>query len=516
MGKLALRRVENQHLIEESNQVLRSPAAIGSHNDGEWEIVIGLEVHAQISTKSKLFSGSPTDFGSDPNSQVSFYDAAMPGMLPVLNSVAVDLAIKTGLSISGTINKVSKFDRKNYFYPDLPAGYQISQLYFPIVTNGYIDIDDLPNNLSTRRINIERIHIEQDAGKSVHDLSPEFSYIDLNRAGIPLMEIVSKPDMRSSAEAMQYVKKLRTILRYIEACDCNMERGNIRVDANISIRRPGNPFGNRVEIKNINSIRFLGQALDYEAERQIMAKENGEEIIQETRLFDAGTGKTRSMRTKENSDDYRYFPDPDLRPIVLTDERIEKIMNELPELPDAKKARFVKEYGLSEPDAAVLTEDRVTAQYFERAVSASKFKESPRLIANWITGELFAFLNKSGKDVDDIEFQIEYIGELVDLILDKTISGNIAKAVFAKMVEINESPLKIVNDQGLNQIRDDSIIKKVVEEIIEKNPNQIADYKSGKHQLFGFFVGQCMKALHGKGNPEMINEILREMLDSNP
>jgi aspartyl-tRNA(Asn)/glutamyl-tRNA(Gln) amidotransferase subunit B len=490
---------------------VRSSGTTGSRND-EWEIVIGLEVHAQISTKSKLFSGSPTDFGADPNSQVSFYDAAMPGMLPVLNSAAVDLAIKSGLSINGTINKISKFDRKNYFYPDLPAGYQISQLYFPIVTNGYIDID-LPDGSSTKRINIERIHIEQDAGKSIHDLSPESSYIDLNRAGIPLMEIVSKPDMRSSLEAMQYVKKLRTILRYIETCDCNMERGNLRVDANISIRRPGDPFGNRVEIKNINSIRFLGQALDYEAERQIMASESGEEIIQETRLFDAVTGQTRSMRTKENSDDYRYFPDPDLRPIVLTDERIDKIRGELPELPDAKKARFIEKYSLSESDAIVLTEDRVTAQYFERAVSASKFEESPRLIANWIIGELFAFLNKSGKDIDDIEFPIEYIGELVDLILDKTISGNIAKSVFTRMVETNENPSKIVKDQGLVQIRDDSVIKKVVEEIIEKNPNQVAEYKSGKQQLFGFFVGQCMKAMQGKGNPEMINEILRAMLD---
>ncbi|MDR2598113.1 MAG: Asp-tRNA(Asn)/Glu-tRNA(Gln) amidotransferase subunit GatB [Holosporales bacterium] len=510
MGRSALRRKENQHFTEDLTQVSQAPGADGYRSDG-WETVIGLEVHAQISTKSKLFSGSPTDFGSDPNSQVSFYDAAMPGTLPVLNTAAIDLAIKTGLSINGTINKISRFDRKNYFYPDLPAGYQISQLYFPIVTNGYIDID-LPNGPSTKRINIERIHIEQDAGKSIHDLSPESSYIDLNRSGIPLMEIVSRPDMRSSDEAMQYVKKLRTILRYIETCDCNMERGNLRVDANISIRRPGEPFGNRVEIKNINSIRFLGQALNYEAERQIMARESGEEIIQETRLFDAGTGETRPMRTKENSDDYRYFPDPDLRPVILTDERIAKIMGGLPELPDAKRARFIMEYGLPESDAAILTEDMVTARYFEKAVSASKFKESPRLIANWITGELFAFLNKSGKNIDELAFPIEYIGELVDLILNKTISGNIAKSVFARMVESNENPLKIVTDQGLTQIRDDSIIKKVVEEVIAKNPNQVDEYKSGKQQLFGFFVGQCMKALQGKGNPEIINEILRKAL----
>ncbi|MDR1034573.1 MAG: Asp-tRNA(Asn)/Glu-tRNA(Gln) amidotransferase subunit GatB [Holosporales bacterium] len=512
MNKLALRRIENYHFTEDQRRNLQTSGAAGFRNDG-WEIVIGLEVHAQISTKSKLFSESPTDFGSDPNSQVSFYDAAMPGTLPVLNGAAVDLAIKTGLSINGTINKISQFDRKNYFYPDLPAGYQISQLYFPIISNGYIDIELADTTRSLKRINIERIHIEQDAGKSNHDLSADFSYIDLNRAGIPLMEIVSKPDMRSSTEAIQYVKKLRTILRYIETCDCNMEKGNLRIDANISIRKSGDPLGNRVEIKNINSIKFLGQALDYEAERQIAAREHGEEVAQETRLFDAGAGMTRSMRIKENFADYRYFPDPDLKHLVLTDERIDKIRRELPELPDAKKARFVEKYDLSESDATVLTEDRIMAQYFEKAVTASKFKGSSKLIANWVIGELFAFLNKTGQNIYDIKFPIEYIGELVDLILDKTISGNIAKSVFAKMVEINESPSKIVADQGLAQIRDDSLIKTIAEDIIKNNPNQVAEYKSGKKQLFGFFVGQCMKALQGKGNPEMINEILKAMLD---
>ncbi|MDR1475936.1 MAG: Asp-tRNA(Asn)/Glu-tRNA(Gln) amidotransferase subunit GatB [Holosporales bacterium] len=511
MSKVStLHKVANQYFVDELNQSPAACSVAGSGDDG-WEIVIGLEVHAQIATKSKLFSCSPTEFGSDPNSQVSFYDAAMPGTLPVLNRAAVDLAIKTGLSINGTINKMSQFDRKNYFYPDLPAGYQISQLYFPIVSNGYISIE-LPG-CEVRCINIERIHIEQDAGKSIHDLSPESSYIDLNRAGVPLMEIVSKPDMRSSAEAMQYVKKLRTILRYIETCDCNMEKGNLRVDANISIRRPGDPFGNRVEIKNINSIKFLGQALDYEIERQIIARESGEDIVQETRLFDAGTGKTRSMRTKENSDDYRYFQDPDLRPIILTDERIEKIRLELSELPDAKKTRFIDEYGLSAADADVLIEDKIVALNFEKAVKASGFDGSAKLIANWIIGELFAFLNKSGYGIDDIKFPIEYIAELVDLILDKTISGKIAKTVFARMVEINEKPSKIVADLGLVQVMDDSVIRDVAQGIVANNPDQVEKYKSGKAQLFGFFVGQCMKSLQGKGNPELVNQILHELLD---
>jgi aspartyl-tRNA(Asn)/glutamyl-tRNA(Gln) amidotransferase subunit B len=494
-----------------NNSATRSSAVLDNLING-WEIVIGLEVHAQIATKTKLFSESPTNFGSDPNSQVSFYDAAMPGMLPVLNGAATDLAIKTGLSINGTINKYSKFDRKNYFYPDLPAGYQITQLYYPIVSNGYVEID--LQDGSVKRITVVRIHIEQDAGKSIHDLSPEFSYIDLNRAGIPLMEIVSAPEMSSSFEAMQYVKKLRTTLRYIETCDCNMERGNLRVDANISVRKPGEPFGNRVEIKNINSIKFLGQALDFEINRQIASRENGEEIAQETRLYDSNSGETRSMRTKENSDDYRYFPDPDLMPLILTEEYIENIRAELPELPDVKKARFMKIYELSS-EAGVLTEDRVTASYFEQAIKALKSKNSAKLVANWFIGELFGFLNKSGIGIDSIKFPIEYIAELVDLIVDKTVSGKIAKTVFAEMVETNERPSNIVKTLGLTQICDDSAIREVVQNVIENNLNQVKQYHDGKIQLFGFFVGQCMKALNGKGNPELINNILHDMLDIN-
>lgn len=478
-----------------------------------WEVIIGLEVHAQIATKSKLFSSSPTEFGADPNTHVSFYDAAMPGMLPVLNENAIDQAIKSGFGIKGTVNKISRFDRKNYFYPDLPSGYQISQLYYPIITDGYLDIS--LQDGSVKRINIERIHVEQDAGKSIHDLSPEFSYVDLNRSGVPLMEIVSKPDMRSSYEAMQYVKKLRMILRYIGSSDCNMERGNLRVDANISIHKPGEPFGKRAEIKNINSIRFLGQALDYEIERQIIAKEMGEELHQETRLFDSSTGETRLMRSKENADDYRYFPDPDLKPVILSDERIEKLKAEMPELPDEKKIRFIEEYGVSESDANVLIEDRETADYFEKAVSASKFKpsESAKLIANWMIGEFFAVLNKDGKTIETVGFPIEYIAELVDLIIDKTISGKIAKTVFAEMAQNGNHPAQIVKDLGLVQIQDESVIRKVIEEVISSNPNQVEQYKAGKVQLFGFFVGQSMKALQGKGNPEMINKILKEILN---
>ena len=477
-----------------------------------WEVVIGLEVHAQVASKSKLFSKSPTDFGSDPNTQVSFYDAAMPGMLPVVNEFCIDQAIKSGLGINGTINKISKFDRKNYFYPDLPSGYQISQLYYPIVSDGFIDID-LPDG-EKKRIEIERIHIEQDAGKSIHDISPTNSYVDLNRSGVALMEIVSRPDMRSPQEAMLYVKKLRMILRYAKTCDCNMERGNLRVDANVSIRKPGDPLGTRAEIKNINSIRFLGQALEYEIERQILLIERGEKVVQETRLFDANIGETRSMRSKEDAADYRYFHDPDLKPVILTDERIEKIRKELPELPDAKKMRFIEEYGITPADANALIEDQETADYFEKAVKSSKFSpsESGKLIANWMIGELFGILNKEGKTIDNIGFPIEYISELVDLIIDKTISGKIAKTVFAKMTETLENPSKIVKDLGLVQIQDDSLIRKAIEEVLANNQNQVDQYKSGKEQLFGFFVGQSMKALQGKGNPEMINEILRELL----
>ncbi|MDR3224268.1 MAG: Asp-tRNA(Asn)/Glu-tRNA(Gln) amidotransferase subunit GatB [Holosporales bacterium] len=477
-----------------------------------WEVVVGLEVHAQVATKAKLFSSSPTDFGSDPNTNVSFYDAAMPGMLPVLNGEVVNQAIKTGFGINAKINRISRFDRKNYFYPDLPAGYQISQLFYPIVSDGVVEIN--LQDGSRKTIGVERIHIEQDAGKSIHDLSPTCSYIDLNRSGVPLMEIVSKPDMRSSYEAMQYVKKLRAILKYIGSCECNMDRGNLRVDANVSVRKPGEPFGNRVEVKNINSIRFLGQAIDYEVERQIDVIGNGGRIVQETRLFDSSFCETRSMRSKEDAADYRYFPDPDLKPVILSDERIEKLKAEMPELPDVKHERFTKEYCLPESDADVLIEEKTVANYFEKAVKASKFKpqESAKLIANWMIVELFAVLNKNGQTIEDIEFPVEHIAKLVDLILDKTISGKIAKTVFAKVIECGDSPAKIVDDLGLVQIQDESVITSAIDKVIQANASQVEQYKAGKVQLFGFFVGQVMRELHGKGNPEMINKILQKRL----
>lgn len=479
---------------------------------GGWEVVIGLEVHAQISSKSKLFSKSSTEFGADPNTNVSIYDVAFPGMLPVVNKFCVDQAIKTGLAIEGTIHNVSVFDRKNYFYPDLPSGYQISQLYHPIVTEGKIIISD---GEKQKTINVERIHIEQDAGKSIHDLSPNISYIDLNRSGVPLMEIVSKPDIRSSSEAMLYVKKLRMILRYIGTCDCNMEMGNLRVDANISIHKPSTPFGTRAEIKNINSIRFLGQALDYEIERQIALIQNGENVVQETRLFDSTIGETRSMRSKENAADYRYFPDPDLKPVMLTEERIEEIKNSMPELPDDKMNRFMKEYGLSYSDASVLTEDIKVANKFEETVKSSKSQantNAPKLIANWIISELFAMLNKEGLGISDLKFPITYLAELVDLIINGTISGKIAKTVFAEMFTTNKAPTQIVEDMGLIQISDETIIKDAISKVLENNQDKVDEYKSGKNKLFGFFVGVSMKALDGKGNPALINEILKELL----
>lgn len=479
-----------------------------------WEVVVGLEVHAQISSNTKLFSKSPANFGAEPNTNVSFYDAAMPGMLPVLNQFCVDQAIKSGFGINGTINKVSRFDRKNYFYPDLPAGYQISQMYSPIVCGGEILIT-LPDG-SPKTIKIERIHIEQDAGKSLHNISNDFSYIDLNRSGIALMEIVSRPDLRSSIEAMLYIKKLRMILKYVKTCDCNMEKGNFRVDANVSIRKPGEEFGTRTEIKNINSVRFVGQAIDCEVERQISLIENGEKIVQETMLFDPQEGRTRPMRSKENAADYRYFPDPDLKHIVLSDERIEKIKQTVPELPDAKKKRIMEEYSLQEYDADVLVETAETADSFEQAAKASRFrtKESNKQIANWIIGDLFAFLKEEAKTIDKLHFPIVYISELVDLVLDQTISGSIAKTVFAKMIETSKNPKKIVEDLGLVQIQDSDVIKKIVHDVLTSHPKQVVEYKNGKVQLFGFFVGETMKSLKGKGNPGIINEMLKIELEN--
>ena len=480
---------------------------------GLWEVVIGLEVHAQVVSKAKLFSGSSTDFGADPNTQVSFLDAGMPGMLPVINSVCVDQAIKTGIGLNGTVNLTSIFDRKNYFYADLPTGYQISQFTHPIVSGGYLDID--LEEGKTKRIAVTRIHLEQDAGKSTHDLHPSFSYIDLNRAGIALMEIVSEPDMRSPSEAMAYVKKLRSILRYLGSCDGNMEQGSLRADANISLRRPGEPLGTRAEIKNVNSVRFLGQALDYEIARQLEILEDGGEIVQETRLFDHNKGETRSMRSKEDAHDYRYFPDPDLRPLIVSKERIEKIKQNMPELPDVKKARFIEEYGLTNYDASVLVAEQETAFYYESALKSSKSKDrhqSAKLIANWLIGEVFGAMNRENVGIKSLPFKEQDLAELVDLITDGTISGKIAKDVFSNMWETGKSPRDLVKELGLEQISDPSVIEQIIEKILAEQTEKVEEYRSGKPQLFGFFVGLVMKALQGKANPSLVNETLKRKL----
>ena len=479
---------------------------------GLWEVVIGLEVHAQVISNAKLFSGASTTFGADPNTQVTYLDAGMPGMLPVLNKFCVDQAIKTGLGLNATVNRVSIFDRKNYFYADLPLGYQISQLYYPIVTGGYIDID--LDNGKTKRINITRLHLEQDAGKSTHDLHPSYSYIDFNRAGVALMEIVSEPEMRSAQEAMAYVKKLRSTLRYLGTCDGNMEQGSLRVDANVSLHKPGTPFGTRAEIKNVNSVRFLGQAIEYEIARQLEIIENGGEIIQETRLFDPIRGETRSMRSKEDAMDYRYFPDPDLRPVVLDEARIEAILATMPELPDVKRDRFIKEFALSDYDANVLVAEKETADFYEKIVSYAKGKGAAKLIANWLIVEVFAAMNRDNKTIDSLPFAPEHLAQLVDLIIDDTISGKIAKDVFAHMWESGKPPAQLVDDLGLRQVSDTSIIEQAIDQVIEANAAQVEQYRSGKHQVFGFLVGQVMKALQGKANPGVANQILKNKLES--
>ncbi|RZI45377.1 Asp-tRNA(Asn)/Glu-tRNA(Gln) amidotransferase subunit GatB [Candidatus Finniella inopinata] len=480
---------------------------------GQWEVIIGLEIHAQIAAKAKLFSGSSTDFGSDPNTQVSFLDAGMPGMLPIINKVCVDQAIKTGLGFHGHINEISVFDRKNYFYADLPTGYQISQFHYPIVTGGYIDIE--LEGKPSKRIAITRLHLEQDAGKSIHDLHPDFSYIDLNRAGMALMEIVSEPEMRSPAQAMAYVKKLRSLVRYLGTCDGNMEQGSMRVDANISLCRPGEPFGTRAEIKNVNSIRFLGQALDYEIYRQLEILEEGGAVVQETRLFDPVKGETRSMRGKENAHDYRYFPDPDLKPLVVTQERIEAIRATMTELPDDKRNRFQIDYGLSDYDANVLVAEKEIADYYETVVKAAKSqdtKQAAKLIANWLIGEVFGAMNRESLSIHQLPFPSSHLAELVDLIMDGTISGKIAKDVFVKMWTTAKSPADLVADLGLQQISDTSVIEAAIDQVLKDNADKVDDYKSGKVQLFGFFIGLIMKALKGKANPGLVNDILKSKL----
>lgn len=473
-----------------------------------WEMVIGLEVHAQVTTQSKLFSGAPTAFGAAPNSQVSPIDAGMPGMLPVINKLCIEQAVRTGLGLNAKINLFSVFERKNYFYPDLPQGYQISQYQHPIVGEGEIEID-LPDG-TTKIIGIERLHLEQDAGKSMHDQNPKKSYVDLNRSGNPLMEIVSKPDIRSADEAAAYVSKLRSILRYLGTCDGNMDEGSMRCDVNLSIRRPGEPFGTRCEIKNVNSVRFVAQAIEYEFRRQIEVVEGGGTIVQETRLFDTKTGETRSMRSKEDAHDYRYFPDPDLLPLTLDQKFVDDIRATLPELPDAKKRRLMDDVGLNLEDATTLTSDKDRADFFERAAKGRNTK----LVANWLLTELLAVLNKSGDPITKSPITADQLGGLVDLIDDNTISGRIAKDVFADMVETGKDAAAIVEEKGLKQVTDTGAIEKLVDEVLADNQDKVAEYKGGKDKLFGFFVGQTMKKSGGKVNPAMVNDILKQKLNS--
>ena len=476
-------------------------------DSGEWEIVIGLEVHAQVISNAKLFSGAPIAFGAEPNTQVSLVDAAFPGMLPVLNEHCVEQAVLTGLGINGTVNKYSRFDRKNYFYADLPQGYQISQFEFPIVTGGFVDVE--PEGEVPKRIGVTRLHVEQDAGKSIHDQHPTQSYIDLNRSGTALMEIVSEPDMRSGEQATAYLTKLRQVLRYLGTCDGNMDQGSMRCDINVSVRHPGDELGTRCEVKNVNSIRFVRQAIEYEARRQIRLIENGGTVVQETRLYDPSKGETRSMRSKEDAHDYRYFPDPDLLPLRLEDEYIERIRAGMPELPDAKRARFVADYGISDYDAWVMTADQDTADFFEGVVKGRDAK----LATNWITGDYFAYLNREGFDVTNAPIGGQKLGGLVDLISDNTISGRIAKDVFEAMIESGKDAAAIVEEKGLVQITDTGAIEAMIDDVIAKNQDKLEQYRSGKDKLFGFFVGQVMKATQGKANPAMVNQLLKPKRD---
>ncbi|MEL0062030.1 MAG: Asp-tRNA(Asn)/Glu-tRNA(Gln) amidotransferase subunit GatB [Candidatus Puniceispirillum sp.] len=474
---------------------------------GEWEVVIGLEVHAQVSSQAKLFSGASASFGAGPNEHVSLVDAAMPGMLPVINRECVYQAIRTGLGLKAKINLVSIFDRKNYFYADLPQGYQISQFKDPIVGEGMLRI--VLADGTTRDIGIERLHLEQDAGKSMHDQHPSKSYIDLNRTGVALMEIVSRPDMRSSAEAAAYVRKLRSILRYLGTCDGNMEEGSLRADVNVSVRRPGAPFGTRTETKNLNSLRFIQMAIDYEVARQIEILEDGGTIDQETRLFDTNTGTTRTMRSKEDAHDYRYFPDPDLLPLMVSQDEVDKLAAALPELPDQIRDRLIDDYGLSPYDAAVITEERATALYYEAASAG----QDRKLVANWMTVELFGALNKAGKSLAQSPVTPENLAALVGLISDGTISGRIAKDVFADMFETGKAPDVIVAEKGLKQVSDSGAIETLIDDVMTANADKVAEYRGGKDKLFGFFVGQVMKASGGQANPGMVNDILRQKLD---
>jgi aspartyl-tRNA(Asn)/glutamyl-tRNA(Gln) amidotransferase subunit B len=473
---------------------------------GKWEIILGLEVHAQVISDSKLFSGAATTFGAEPNTQVSLVDAAMPGMLPVINRKCVEQAVKTGLGLQAEINLKSVFDRKNYFYADLPAGYQISQYTQPIVGKGTILLD-MPDGVK-REIGITRLHLEQDAGKSLHDQHPTKSYIDLNRAGVALMEIVSEPDMRSADEAAAYLKKLRSILRYLGTCDGNMDEGSMRCDVNVSVRKPGDPLGTRCEIKNVNSIRYVQQAIEVEARRQIEILEEGGSIRQETRLYDPNKGETRAMRSKEHAHDYRYFPDPDLLPLILDPKWVNEIKATLPELPDAKRARFVKDFGLSDYDAGVLVGEQESAAFYETVAKGRDAK----LASNWVSSELFGLLNKAGKSITESPVSADALGGLIDLISDNTISGRIAKDVFAEMFETGKAAKDIVESKGLRQVTDTGAIDAAIDDIMAKNADKVAEYRGGKDKLLGFFVGQVMKATGGKANPALLNERLKAKL----
>ena len=473
----------------------------------EYEVIIGLEVHAQVLSESKLFSSSPTKFGSEPNTQVSLVDAAFPGMLPVINEFCIKQAIKTGIGLNAKINNKSIFDRKNYFYADLPQGYQISQYKNPIVGEGSVTLD-MPDG--EKMIGIERLHLEQDAGKSIHDIDPQNTLVDLNRSGVALMEIVSKPDLRSLDEVNAYIKKLRSIMRYLGTCDGNMQEGSLRADVNVSVRKKGETeLGTRCEIKNVNSIKFMQMAIDYEANRQVDILEEGGSIDQETRLFDTKKNETRSMRTKEDAHDYRYFPDPDLLPLELNDDFINEIKKEIPELPDEKKKRFIEKFNLSPYEANILVSDIETSKYFEDVSKNSDVK----LATNWITGELFALLNNKSIEITESPITSENLAKLINLITDGTISGKIAKTVFEIMADSGKDPKKIVEEKGLKQQSDPKELEKIIDKVISDNPKNVEAYKSGKEKLFGFFVGQVMKQSNGKANPQLVNEILKKKLN---
>ena len=477
-----------------------------SRDDNTYEVVIGLEVHAQVTSNSKLFSSSSTTFGAEPNTQVSLVDAAFPGMLPVINEFCVKQAIKTGIGLKAQINKRSVFDRKNYFYADLPQGYQISQFKYPIVGEGTV-ILDMPNG--QKEVGIERLHLEQDAGKSIHDMDPQNTLVDLNRSGVALMEIVSKPDLRTPDEVSVYIKKLRSIMRYLGTCDGNMQEGSLRADVNVSVRIKGSDkFGTRCEIKNVNSIKFMQAAINYEANRQVDLIEEGKTIDQETRLFDTKKNETRSMRSKEDAHDYRYFPDPDLLPLEVTDDFIEKLKVNIPELPDDKKKRFIDKFKLSSYEATILVSDIETSKYFEDVIANSDVK----LATNWITGELFAVLNDKNLEIVESPISAKNLSKLINLIKDGTISGKIAKTIFELMIDGDKDPQKIVEEKGLKQESDPKALEALIDKVISDNPDKVKEYKSGKEKLFGFFVGQAMKASAGKANPQLINDILKKKL----